>query len=138
MPTITTSYEGDMGFHTMFGRHRLFIDASSASDDERRGPTPPELFVASLGSCVAAMVANYCERNGLDARDLSVDVGFEKAGGPTRLVDLKVTVRLPNAECGSRTDAIRRVARHCPVHETIATLSDITWQISDRHGVVSA
>jgi uncharacterized OsmC-like protein len=68
----------------------------------------------------------------MDARELTVDVSYAKADDPTRLVDLTITVNLPHADCGARQAALRRVAEHCPVHETIATLSQITFQIRDR------
>jgi putative redox protein len=132
MPTITTTYQGDMVFETVLGRHRLLIDVPAGMGGKDRAPTPPELFVASLGSCVAAFVASYCQRVGLDRRELSVDVSYEKAEEPTRLVGLTVTVKLPHAACGDRQEAIRRVARHCPVHETIATLADVQFEIVDR------
>lgn len=104
-----------MSFDTVWGHHRLSIGMSTALGGKGRGPTPPELFIASLGSYVAVMVASYCERMGLDAKGLVVDVSFEEATEPTRLVNLTVTVRLPNAECGERREAIRRTAQHCPV-----------------------
>ncbi len=97
-----------------------------------RGPTPPEVFVASLGSCVAAFVAQYCERNGVNTTDLSVDVAFDKADDPSRLVNLKVTVNLPHGECKQRKAALQRVAEHCPVHETISTLGGIEIEILDK------
>ena len=134
MPTITTTYQGDMAFETVLGRHRLLIDVPAAMGGKDRAPTPPELFVASLGSCVAAFVASYCQRVGLDRRGLTVEVSYEKAAEPTRLVGLKVTIRLPHAVCGDRQEAIARVARHCPVHETMATLADVQFQILDRVG----
>jgi uncharacterized OsmC-like protein len=138
MPTITTDYRGDMSFTTDLGRHRLVIDVPDSMGGKGRGPTPPELFVASLGSCVAAYVAAYCERTGLDARDLAVDVSYAKAEDPTRLVDLTITVNLPHADCGAREVAIRRVAEHCPVHETIGTLSEVRFEVRDRATLAAA
>ena len=137
MPTISTAYQGDMSFETTLGTHHLLVDVPGTMGGRDRGPTPPELFVASLGSCVAAFVASYCERAGLDARDLTVDVDFDKAEDPTRLVGLKVRIKLPHAECAERERAIRRVAEHCPVHETIASLSTISFEILDRPKLVA-
>ncbi len=132
MTTITTAYRGDMNFETVLGTHRLLVDVPASMGGHDRAPTPPELFVASLGSCVAAFVASYCERTGLDDSDLSVDASYEKVENPTRLVNLKVTIKLPNAECGDRVAAIQRVAEHCPVHETVASFSGVTFEILDR------
>ena len=54
------------------------------------------------------------------AHRLTVDV-------PTRLHNLRVVVRLPHADlaAATRREAIRRVAEHCPVTETIATVQDV-------------
>ncbi len=132
MPNITTRYLGDMTFESTVGSHRMVIDVPPAMGGADRGPTPPDLFVASLGSCVAAFVAQYCTRSGLDTTDLAVDVAYEKADEPTRLVDLQVTIRLPHAECRDREAAIRRVAEHCPVHASIANFNGLAFQVLDR------
>lgn len=136
MPSITTSYLGEMTFETRVGNHRIVIDVPPSMGGEDRGPTPPDLFVASLGSCVAAFVAQYCERTGIDTTDLAVDVAYEKAEDPTRLVNLQVTIRLPHAECHDREAAIRRVAEHCPVHASIASFDGLVFQILDRTNLV--
>jgi uncharacterized OsmC-like protein len=138
MGMITTTYLGDAWFRTQLGDHALMIDVPASMGGQNRGPTPPELFVASLGSCVAAFVAHYCERAGLDDQDLAVDVEFDKADEPTRLVNLRVIVRLPNASCGDREEALRRVAEHCPVHATIAMLGSISIEIRDRDALTPA
>jgi uncharacterized OsmC-like protein len=96
-----------------------------------RAPTPPEYFVASLGSCVGAFVANYCRQHDMDTTGLAVDVSFEKVENPTRLTNIGVTVRLPHASCGKRKDALMRVAEHCPVHETIEMAEVIEFELKE-------
>lgn len=63
---------------------------------------------------------------------MTVDVSFEKVEEPTRLTELAVVVNLPHARCEEREKAIRRVAEHCPVHETIAMMSGIRFEIRDQ------
>jgi uncharacterized OsmC-like protein len=125
MAKITTHYKGDMLFGTKLGNHEILSDVPGDWGGKNRGPTPPEFFVASLGSCVAALVANYCEQSGLDTTDLSVDVSFDKVDDPTRLVNLQVQVNLPHADVKGREKALLRVAEHCPVHETICRLDPV-------------
>jgi putative redox protein len=132
MTTITTYYKGDMLFESKLGKHTLLIDVPPGMGGKDRGPTPPEIFIASLGSCVGAFVANYCDRTAIDVRDMTVDVSFDKADDPTRLVNLRVTINLPHGECEKRERAILRVAEHCPVHETIATLKGIQIELVER------
>jgi putative redox protein len=131
MPTIRTCYMGDMLFETKLGKHTLHIDVPPTMKGKDRGPTPPQLFIASLGSCVAALVAEFCEEHGIDATGLTVDVGFEKSDHPTRLTAIRVTIALPHGKCDDRctSKAIQRVAKHCPVHETITTIDDIRFEI---------
>ncbi len=129
MATITTRYRGNMLFESKLGNHTLTIDVPPVMGGKDRAPTPPELFVASLGSCVAAFVADYGDRAGIDTRDMTVDVTFDKAENPTRLVNLKVRVCLPHGDCGERRKAILRVAEHCPVHETITTLQGVMIEL---------
>ena len=131
MGKITTYHKGDMLFESKMGEHGINIDVPPSMGGSDRGPTPPELFVASLGSCVAAFVTNYCGKAGIDTTDLSVDVTFDKAEDPTRLVNLKIKVNVPHGDCSKRKQAILRVAEHCPVHQTISTLEDIEIEIVD-------
>ncbi|HSJ52071.1 MAG TPA: OsmC family protein [Actinomycetota bacterium] len=134
MSTVTTLYKGDMEFEAIMGEHRLTVDVSESRGGKGRGPRSTQLFVASLASCVAVFVASYCERGGLDATGLSVDVNYgEDDAEPSYLVDLEVVINLPNAEVGDRLEAIRRVAEHCPVHETVEyNLETIAFEVRDR------
>ena len=134
MGKITTYYRGDMLFEIKMGSHSLLIDVPAGMGGKDRGPTPPELFIASLGSCVGAFVADYCCRAGIDTREMTVDVTFDKAENPARLVNVKVRVCLPNGDLGEREKAILRVAEHCPVHETITTLEGIEITVVGRGG----
>ncbi len=129
MGKITTTYKGSMLFETQMGKHTVTIDVPASMGGSDRGPTPPEFFVASLGSCVGAFVAQYCENNGIDATDMTVDVTFDKADDPTRLVNLQATVNLPHGDCAKRIKAIERVAEHCPVHATIKTMEGLALDI---------
>jgi len=131
MTTITTKYLGDMLFDTRLGRHTLITDVPEEMGGKDRGPAPPQLFIASLGACVGALVAQYCERKGTDTRDMTVEVAFEKLSHPARLADIHVTVRLPHADVSSGRcrDALVKVAEHCPVHATIETVKGIRFDI---------
>jgi uncharacterized OsmC-like protein len=138
MTTITTTYLGEMRFQTKLGDHALMIDVPAEMGGRNRAPTPPQLFVASLGSCVAAFIASYCEKAGIDDSGLAVDVRFDKAEDPTRLINLGIVIRLPNASCGHREEALRRVAEHCPVHATIATLENVSIEIRDQDALLAS
>lgn len=131
MATITTLYQGDMLFETTMGNHKLLIDVPEGMGGQDRGAQPPQLFIASIGSCVAALIAEYCANHNTDASDMRVDVSFDKVSSPTRLTNIKVKVTLPHANCDDkrREAALKRVAQHCPVHQTIDTMEDVEFEI---------
>jgi len=129
MAKIVTHHRGDMLFESVIGNHTIKIDVPESMGGSDRGPMPPQLFVASLGSCIGALVAQYCQNNGIDHEGMSVEVAFDKADDPTRLVDLKATVKLPNGDCEKRVKAIERVAEYCPVHSTISTMRGLDIEI---------
>ncbi|MFZ6031172.1 MAG: OsmC family protein [Chloroflexota bacterium] len=134
MATITTHYKGGMLFETAIGKHTLTIDVPAEMGGSDRGPQPPQLFIASLGSCIGAFVAQYAERAGMDASGMTVDINFEKAADPTRLVNLRAIVKLPNADCSQRVNAIQKVAEHCPVHATIQTMQGLEIEVLGHGG----
>jgi len=136
MEKITTVYKGSMLFETQMGRHNLVIDVPASMGGSDRGPIPPQIFVASLGRCIGAFVAEYCERNNIDTTGMTVDMHYEKAVSPTRLTNLKATVRLPNGTCGERVQAIERVAQHCPVHESIRVMQGLEISILGKNDCV--
>lgn len=131
METITTTYQGGALFETSIGRHTLQTDVPESMGGKDRALQPPQLFIASIGTCVGAMVADYARRHDLDPSGMTVDVSFEKAAQPTRLTNIAVRVHLPNARIGDERirSILKRVAEHCPVHETMETLEDVQFDV---------
>ncbi|MCG6898182.1 MAG: OsmC family protein [Thiocapsa sp.] len=129
-----------MVFATQVGDHEILNDVPPTPEwgGKGRHPTPPDYFVASLSSCIAAFVQQYCSKSGIDASGLYVEIHYEKAINPAHLRELMVEVHLPNASVGQRADAIRRVSGHCTVHETICKMEGLPISIHDKTGEVGA
>ncbi|MGD2019928.1 MAG: OsmC family protein [Thiohalocapsa sp.] len=140
MPSVTSQHAGDMVFETQVGEHKIFNDVPPTAEwgGKGRHPTPPDYFVASLASCIAAFVQQYCERNNIDATGMSVEIHYEKGTNPAHLKALMVDVSLPNADVGGRAEAIKRVSGHCTVHETICKMQGLPISVHDKAGEVSA
>ena len=132
MAEVVTKYLGDMLFETQLGNHTIQIDVPGVMGGSDRGPTPPELFVASLGSCVGAFVASYCSKAEINMEGMNVVVSFDKANNPTRLTNLQVKVNMPNDGCKNREKAIQMAASHCPVHETIKTFEGMQFKLNSN------
>jgi putative redox protein len=125
MPEMTVKHVGDMKFETQMGNHKLIIDVPPEMNGKDRGPTPPQLFIASLSSCIAVFATSYCKNTGINAEGLSVTLSFDKLKEPTRLGNFKAAIKIPKGEVGKRDKAVIHAASHCPIHETIRLSQEV-------------
>jgi len=114
-----------MKFETQIGNHKLVIDVPPEMKGKDRGLTPPELFIASLSSCIAVFATSYCNNAGINAEGLSVSLSFDKLAEPSRLGNLKAVIKIPKGEVGKRGKAVINAASHCPIHETIHSPQEV-------------
>lgn len=131
MASIDTVLNEDMTLEAQIDGHRVRFDVPVSMGGRNRAPLPPQVFVASLASCVGAVVADYCRRHDLDPTGLVVRADFAKADHPRRLQNLRLAIHLPNVDCDEACSAavLERVAAHCPVAETIASLEGVDLHV---------
>lgn len=111
-------------FSAKVRNHEIISDQPSPTGEDS-GPTPPELFISSLATCIGVYVVDYCKRAGLPYEGLTMDAGWEKATNPGRIGRIEIKVNLPGKVSEEREKAILRVAEHCTVHNTITIKPEI-------------
>ena len=110
--------------------HRIAVDQPAGSGGNDSAPTPVELFVASQATCVAFYAGGYLTRHGHGRGDLTVSAGFAMASDhPARVSDIRVTVRVPASLPAKHRPALRAVARHCTVHNTLISEPSIMIEL---------
>ena len=101
--------------------HRLVVDQPADAGGQDSAPTPTELFVASLATCVAFYAGRFLTRHGYSRDGLAVSVGYEMASDrPARVGGIRLTVRVPAGLPPGRWAALRAVVSHCTVHNSLA------------------
>ena len=101
--------------------HRVFVDQPADAGGHDSAPTPTELFVGSLVTCVAYYAGRYLTRHGYRRDGLVVWADYEMAADrPARVGSIRLTVRPPDDLPAERRPALRAVAMHCTVHNTLA------------------
>ena len=101
--------------------HRVLADQSAEAGGQDAAPTPTELFVASLAACAAFYAGRYLTRHGYSRDGLAVSADYEMAADrPARVASIRMTVRPPDDLPAERWPALRAVATHCTVHNTLA------------------
>jgi putative redox protein len=107
--------------------HRIVVDQPAEAGGHDGAPTPVELFVTSLATCVAYYAGRYLTRHGYSRDGLSVSADFTMAGDrPARVSDIRLTVRVPAGLPTGRRPALLAVARHCTVHNTLVSAPSVT------------
>ena len=113
------AYRGGKKFLVACRGHQLIVDQPAEKEGHDEGMTPPEIFVASIATCMGVYVANYCKNVGLNPNDMLISVQWEQATNPARIGSIRVEIKLPKMESREREDAILKVAEHCLVHNSI-------------------
>jgi putative redox protein len=100
--------------------HRIVVDQPVESGGADTAPTPTELFVASLATCVAFYAGRYLTRHGYRRDGLAVSVEYEMAADrPARVASVRVRVKAPADLPTPQWSALRAVASHCTVHNSL-------------------
>ncbi len=137
MHRISSFYKGDGMVEAHIGKHRLTIDKPRYVGGHDRGPTPIELFISSLGTCVNMVISTYCEEHNIDPTDLEVEIRYETDNEQEHITYVGVDIEIPYGEIENREQAIARVAQHCSVHKTIQTLHNIEFSILGKKEIIS-
>lgn len=112
-------------------RHRVRVDQPAEVGGEDTGPTPTELFVAALGTCVAFYAGQYLTRHGYSREGLGVSVDYDMADDrPARVAAVRLTVRLPADLPAERRPALRAVAGHCTVHNSLVNPPAVSIELA--------
>lgn len=133
METVTR-YLGAMQFEIEARGHKIYSDQPRENGGFDEGMTPPELMLASLGSCAGYYAAEYLNARHLPAQNLEVRVKAEKAKPPARLASFEINVHVPEGLEERHRDGVLRAVKACLIHNTLLHTPEIhvTVEDSDR------
>jgi putative redox protein len=117
-PTVVT-YQGGLRFSAQVRSHRIVTDQRERANGTNAGPTPLELLGAALGSCIALYVQQFCQVRDLPFEGMQVEVRQENELNPSRIGKFFVRVLMPEELPPQYANLLGKVARSCPVHNTL-------------------
>jgi uncharacterized OsmC-like protein len=110
-------------------RHAIVCDQPLENGGTDQGMTPPELMMASLGSCAAFYAAQYLRARGLADGGVEVSVTAEKLKAPARLGNFEVNVTCPVALTAEQEEAMMRAVHACLIHNTLRNPPQVTLRL---------
>ena len=104
--------------------HELLCDQPHENGGADGGMTPPELMLASLGTCAGYYALQYLKARKLPQTGLSVRVEAEKASAPARLGKFRIELTTPVLEA-RHEEGLLRAVRSCLIHNTLHERSEV-------------
>ena len=111
--------------------HVISVDQPVGGGGDDTAPTPTELFIASLASCVAFYARRYLARHNLPTDGLAVEATFDMGSRPARVSGIDVRLIIPDGVPAERRDPLLAVATHCTVHNTLAAAPEVSITLAD-------
>jgi uncharacterized OsmC-like protein len=116
---LSVSYHGGTRHDIATGKHRLVTDQPVEDGGQDAGPSPVELFIGSVASCVGYFVGRFCARHGIPADGLRVEAEWAMAEHPHRVGQVDLSVHLPHSVTSEMKERLLKVAQGCTVHQSL-------------------
>lgn len=123
--TMRVRWQTDDRFDIQVRDHTITVDQPVEIGGGDVGPTPTELFVAGLASCIAFYARRYLRRHRIDPAGLEVITSYHMGAKPARVACVDMEIRLHAELSPQRRAGLLAQAGHCTVHNSIAQSPDI-------------
>lgn len=110
--------------------HKLICDQPIDNGGEDTGMTPPELLLASLGTCAGFYAVQYLKTRNLSQDGLEVSVTAEKLKQPGRVGNFRIKVQCPVELTPEQEEGLMRSVHHCTIHNTLLSPPSIEIELS--------
>jgi uncharacterized OsmC-like protein len=106
--------------------HEVVVDQPVSDGGTDAGPTPTELFVGGLASCVAFYAGRFLERHQIERDGLSVACEWEMADErPNRVGRIEISLGLPAGFPQEHRARLMAVVEHCTVHNSMVQMPEV-------------
>ncbi len=132
MSDIFVRHEQGDRFTISVRGHHISIDQPVEDGGDDMGPTPSELFVASLAGCVGFFAERFLVRHDISTEGLAVRATYDYAeDAPSRVASIDVRLVIPDGFPESKIPTLMRVVDRCTVHNSLRQVPQVL--ISAEH-----
>ncbi|MGB2600655.1 MAG: OsmC family protein [Candidatus Omnitrophota bacterium] len=129
---MNLEYSGKRSFKVSSGGHEILTDLPQRGGGDDSAPTASELFVASLGACMALFGVRYLETAKMDPEDFAMKIQAAFSEDKKRIENINFTVSVPNAELGPRKKALIAAMEQCVLHHTLHESPEMPIEIIEQ------
>ena len=92
-------------------------------------PTPAELLIASLGTCIGVRVATFVEQNEIKHDGFQVHLAWEREDDSSKIGAISVRIEIPGDVPEGLREPLRQAAKQCLVHQTLTQTPEIKIEV---------
>jgi putative redox protein len=127
---VKVSHLDGVRFNIQARAHTVVCDQPTENGGQDAGMTPPELMLASLGSCAAFYAVQYLKTRNLADSGVEVSVTAEKLKPPARLGNFRIQVACPVPLNEAQRDGLMRSVHSCLIHNTLLSPPQIEIELT--------
>jgi putative redox protein len=116
---VVVEHLGAVQFEIKTRQHTIIADQPVDSGGDDEGMTPPELLLASLGSCAAFYAVDYLKRHHILPEGVRTRVTADKVKGPFRLDNFKIELEIPRELSEEQLKGLHDAVHRCLIHNTL-------------------
>ena len=135
MLEVSVEHLGAVQFEIKARGQSIVSDQPEENGGFDEGMTPPELMLASLGSCAGFYAVDYLKRQKLAVEGTKVRVTAEKAKNPARLDQFKIEVDVPAGLSAEQVKGVEEAVHRCLIHNTLTHPPTIELAIKTKAAV---
>jgi len=128
---VQVEHLGSVQFEIKTRNHSIISDQPVPDGGFDEGFTPPELLLASLGSCAGYYAAQYLRKHKLATEGTRVRVTCEKVKDPlARMTNFVIEVEAPVELSAEQQKRVEEAVEHCLVHNTLLRPPRISLKVA--------
>jgi putative redox protein len=127
---VIVEHLGSLQFEIKARQHAIVTDQPPENGGHDEGMTPPELMLASLGSCAGFYAAQYLRKRKLATEGTRVRVTADKLKNPARIDNFHIEVEAPGALTEQDRAGVEDAVHHCLIHNTLLHPPSIAIEVT--------
>ena len=126
---VSVEHLGDVQFEIKAGQHTIYSDQPVENGGHDEGMTPPDLLLASLGSCAGYYAAMYLRKHKLSTEGTLVRVHADKLKNPARMDNFRIDIDVPAGLPEQHRVGVEEAVHHCLIHNTLLHPPQISVEV---------
>jgi|SRR5579864_5099980 len=126
---VTVEHLGAVQFEVKARNHTILCDQPAENFGHDEGMTPPELLLASVGSCAGFYAAQYLRKHKLAMEGTRVRVTADKVKDPARVDNFRIEIETTVELTEQQRAGVEESVHHCLIKNTLLHPPKIAIQI---------